>query len=114
VTTATARADAPARPAAPAHPGNLFAAYTYEPPKPPVVAPPPEPPHAPPLPLTYAGRLVVGAKTTYLLMRGEETIGMAMGDEIEGFRLVEANSKNLVFLHLPTGQRMPLRMIKAS
>lgn len=99
------------RPAAPAHPRNLFAEYSYEAPRPKVVVVP-EKPHAPPLPFTYSGRLVIGATTTYLLMRGDTPVNLTVGADAGDFTLVEADPQRLVFVHEPTGERVALSLAK--
>jgi hypothetical protein len=103
-----AELDADERPAPPQHARNLFAEYSYEPPKPKAVAPPPEPPHAPPLPWTYAGRLEIDGRTSYLLDAPGKTLALAVGEADADFQLLEASGQQLTFLHGPTGLRVPL------
>jgi hypothetical protein len=102
------------RPAPPRHLRNLFGEYSYEAPKPKVEAPPAETPHAPPLPLTYAGRLVVDGQTSYLFNDGDNgTVVLALGADAGPFKLVEANGGQLVFLHGPTGDRVQVSIPEA-
>ena len=98
------------RPLAPAKPRNLFGAYSYEAPRPPPVAAAPEAPHAPPLPFSYTGRLLVDGRPTYLLLQAGAPISVTVGSDVGEFKLVEAAADRLVFLHSPTGQHvaMPL------
>ncbi len=100
------------RPAPPAHPRNLFAEYNYEAPKPKVV-PVIEKPHAPPLPFAYSGRLIIDGSTTYLLLRGETPVNLIVGAEAGEFKLVDADTQRLIFLHGPTGERVALSIAKA-
>lgn len=98
------------RPAPRDKPDNLFAAYSYSAPQAPVAAvqivtPPPS---APPLPFRFGGRVVIDGKTTYLLTMGEEDIGATIGTDIGEFKLVEADPMQLVFLHGPSGQKVPM------
>ncbi|HYA66632.1 MAG TPA: hypothetical protein VEE84_08080, partial [Burkholderiaceae bacterium] len=77
------------RPQAPFHSRNLFAAYTYEPARQPQRAEAPEPPRAPPLPFTYAGRLIVDGRPTYLLLQAGAPIGVTVGADVGDFKLVD-------------------------
>jgi hypothetical protein len=97
-----------ARPAAPARARNLFAEYSFEPPRPKALPTAPEAPQAPQLPFRYAGRLVIGGVATYLLIRGEDTVSLALGEQANEFQLVAATPQLLTFLHGPTGQRVSL------
>lgn len=100
------------RPGPPARPRNLFGEYSFEPPKP--KAPPPERPHAPALPFSYSGRLVIDGQTTYLLARGDAPLmNLVVGASAGDFQLVGADAQQLVFLHGPTGDRVPLRFATA-
>ncbi len=98
----------PQRPQAPAQPHNLFGAYSYQPPPPKVVAAPPPPPQAPPLPYRFAGRLLVDGTATYFLMKGDEPVGVTLGAKIGDFQLVQADPRQLIFEHGPTGQRVTI------
>jgi len=96
------------RPLAPAKERNLFGAYSYQAPAPRVAQAAPPPPQAPALPFRFTGRLVVEGKATYLMLQGEEPIGVTVGASIGEFQLVEADPQQLVFLYGPTGQRVPM------
>lgn len=102
------------RPAAPSHPRNLFGQYSYEAPKPKLAPTPPEAPHAPPLPFTYVGRIVIGGQTTYLLNEGSEPRALVVGANAGEFKLVQADPQRLTFLHEPTGQRVSLSLANAA
>ena len=96
------------RPLAPLQPRNLFAAYSYEAPPPAGGAVHAEPPRAPPLPFAFTGRIIVRDQATYLLLQGDVPVAVTVGSDVGDFKLVEADSQHLVFLHAPTGQRVPL------
>jgi len=97
-----------ARPPAPEHFGNLFVAYDYKPPAPPPVAAPAPVPHAPGLPFAFAGRLIIGDQTTFLFLQSGASLEARVGSSVGDFQLVEASQDQLVFLHGPTGDRVPL------
>lgn len=98
------------RPLGPSKPHNLFAAYSYEPPHRPAPPSAPEPPRAPPLPFAYAGRLVVEGRPTYLLLQAGAPISVTVGANVGEFKLLEAASDKLVFLHGPTGQQVAMSL----
>ena len=102
------RFELPPRPQAPSQLHNLFAAYTYEAPRPVARLAAPEPPHAPPLPFAYAGRLIVNGQSIYLLSQAGAPITATLGTQIGEFKLVQAASDRLVFLHGPTGQEVAM------
>jgi hypothetical protein len=109
----SSNADALARqPNPPARVRNLFSDYSFEAPRP--KAPPPPPPRAPPLPFAYAGRLVIDGQTTYLLEHGDAPlVKIVVGASDGAFQLVEADAQQLIFLHGPTGDRVPLHFASA-
>ncbi len=80
--------------------GALFAAPPAPAAPPP---PPPPPPTAPPLPLTFGGRLVVGGEAAYLLNEGTRTLVLAVGATHGEFVLESADDMALTFRHQPTG-----------
>lgn len=107
VSAATPAATMAPRAAPPEHARNLFGAFTYQPPRrteSAVVAPP----RAPALPFAFAGRLIVDGASTFLLLQGETPVPMTLGAEIGDFKLVAIEPSRLVFLHGPTGERVPL------
>ncbi|HYB50188.1 MAG TPA: hypothetical protein VED47_03660 [Burkholderiaceae bacterium] len=108
--TMAQRFELPPRPQAPSQLHNLFAAYSYEAPRPIARLAAPEPPHAPPLPFVYAGRLIVGGQSIYLLSQAGAPITATLGTEIGEFKLVQTASDRLVFLHGPTGQEVPMTL----
>lgn len=95
---------APAR-----RPRDLFGAYTWDPPAPATRAaaagppPPPPPPVAPPLPFTYAGRVIVDERTTYVLVEGLRVHLLEPGGRVGDFRLASVTPAALVFDHAPSG-----------
>jgi len=80
---------------------DIFAAYSWEPPKP-AVAAVKEPPRAPPVPFTFAGRLEAQGTPSYILAEGARMHVVAVGDKVGEFRLQQAESNALVFTHVPT------------
>jgi hypothetical protein len=96
------------RPGPPAAITNLFGAYSYQAPSPVAATAAAPRPHAPPLPFTYTGRLEIDGQDTYLFMQGDAPITATVGTVIGEFTLVEARGQNLVFLHGPSGERVPL------
>jgi hypothetical protein len=98
----------PQRPAAPAKEHNLFGAYSYQAPAPKLASVAPPPASAPALPFRFTGQLIVDGKATYLLLQGDEPVGVTVGANIGEFQLVQADSRQLVFQYGPTGQRVPM------
>ena len=102
-------AAAPERPAVNAAAVDVFAAYTWQPPPPPPVpAGPPPKPMPPPLPYVYAGRVVDGVKTQYLLLEQGTLHSLAAGAAVGDYLLESGSDTQLVFLHRPTGERQTL------
>jgi len=84
-------------------PHDLFAAYSWQPPPPPapvVAAPPPE---APEPPFVYIGRIEVEGRSIFLLLQGERTLRVTVGQSVGDFSLTSSGPQGLVFLHQPTG-----------
>jgi hypothetical protein len=96
------------RPGPPAAITNLFGAYSYQAPSAVAAAPAPPRPHAPPLPFIYTGHLEIDGQDTYLFLQGDAPISATVGTVIGEFTLVEARGQTLVFLHGPSGERVPL------
>jgi len=97
-----------------ASPQNAFGAYNYQPPpapRPVVVAPAP---HAPPFPYLFTGRLIIDGRTRYLFLQGDTPLELSVGSSVGEFTLVEASPDLLVFLHGPTGDRVPLSIASAA
>ena len=84
------------------------AAPVARPPAPPPVAAPAPVPHAPGLPFAFAGRLIIGDQTTFLFLQSGASLEARVGSSVGDFQLVEASQDQLVFLHGPTGDRVPL------
>jgi hypothetical protein len=106
--TGSASWEPPRRPPAPATMRNLFGNYSYAAARPVLAPPPPEPPHAPPLPFAFSGRMNIDGQATYILLRGDAPIEVALGADVGDFKLVEATADRLLFLHGPTGERVAL------
>ena len=109
LTKAAESAPAPERPAVNAAAVDVFAAYTWQPPPPPPVpAGPPPKPMPPPLPYVYAGRVVDGGKTQFLLLEQGTLHSLAAGAAVGDYLLESGSDTQLVFLHRPTGERQTL------
>lgn len=80
---------------------DIFAAYSWEPPKA-VVTAIKEPPRAPPVPFVFAGRLQADGAPLYILAEGARMHVLAVGEQAGDFRLQQASSAALVFLHVPS------------
>ena len=101
--------DLPIQQAVPGARFNLFESFGYKPPPAAVsAAPPPPPPRPPALPFAYSGQLIIDGRATFLLVQGDTPISATVGGRIGDFTLVEAVPGNLVFLHVPTGQRVTM------
>jgi hypothetical protein len=89
---------------------DLFAAYGRPAARPAATAS--APPAPPPLPLTlpfgFAGRLITADVSSILLSQGSQTLVLAVGEQWGDFRLEQDGGTHLSFVHLPTGERLPL------
>jgi hypothetical protein len=94
------------------HNGSLFEIRTFEPPPPPVVVvapPPPPPPSAPPLPFTYAGRMVDAGNQFLILQRNGALELAAVGGVLDGtYRIDSATDSEVRFFYLPLSQAQVL------
>ena len=96
----------------------LFESQNWQPP-PPKVAPqakmkagPPPAPVAPPLPYSFAGRLVHDGKLSLLLAKGDEVIPIREGDTLDGIYKVESITQTQITLvYLPLGQKQTIPVI---
>lgn len=62
----------------------------------------PEKPSAPPLPFTYLGKVTQGKRTETYVLRGEELISIAPGQNIDAHYRVEAVTETAIrFTYLP-------------
>lgn len=89
---------------------DIFAAYSWEPPKP-EVTPIKEPPRAPPVPFVFAGRLQADGPPAYILAEGARMHVVAVGEQVGDFKLQQASSGALEFLHVPSN--LPATLIIA-
>ena len=92
---------------------NPFAALSFAPPLPPrrVVREKAEPPQAPPLPFRYAGKLTQGGKTAVFVVRGEEIISIAAGQNTDAeYRVDELGPERIAFTYLPLKTRQSLEL----
>lgn len=67
---------------------------------------------APPLPFVLAGRMEIDGQVSYLLMEGPRTHIAPVGSHLGAFTLAEAGDEQLVFVHEPTGIKVPLRFAR--
>lgn len=69
----------------------------------------PAKPTTPPLPYTYAGRLIEHAQPIVFLQRGNHSLAVRSGEVIDGvWRLDEVTQTSLSFSYLPLGTAVPL------
>ena len=108
--TRLARADAPAPGADP------FAPKSFAP------APQPQPqqataraaPSAPPLPFTYIGKLTQDGRTEVFVLRGDELISIAAGQQIDAqYRVDAISDARIAFTYLPLKSRQMLELPEA-
>jgi hypothetical protein len=92
---------------------NPFAALSFAPPPAPrrQARAKAEPPQAPPLPFRYAGKLTQGGKTEVFVVRGEEIISVAAGQNIDAeYRVDELGPERIAFTYLPLKTRQSLEL----
>jgi hypothetical protein len=131
--TAQTQSQAPTSPAAPAdqpefgipaRPGlgqsqsPLFESQNWLPPPPKPTpaerakAAKPPPPVAPPLPYTFAGRLIHDGKLSLLLAKGDEVIPVKEGETLDGVYKVESITQTQITLvYLPLNQKQTIPLI---
>jgi hypothetical protein len=105
------RAQDDARKAAPQ--ANPFAPLSFAPPPPPrrEARAKAGPPQAPPLPFRYAGKLTQDGKTEVFVVRGEEIISVAAGQNIDAeYRVDELSAERIAFTYLPLKTRQSLEL----
>ena len=72
----------------------------------------PPPPVAPPLPYTFAGRLVHDGKLSLLLAKGDEVIPIKEGETLDGVYKVESITQTQITLvYLPLNQKQTIPVI---
>lgn len=71
-------------------------------------APVAEKPVAPPLPFQYFGRLTENGKTEVFVMRGEELIAVAAGQQIGDYRVEQVADTSISFTYLPMKMKQTL------
>jgi hypothetical protein len=95
----------------------LFSSHSWEPPPPKVKAgPPPAPPKpvAPPLPYTFAGRMLQDGTIYVFLARGDRVITAKQGDTIEGVYRVDSISETQVGLtYVPLNEKQALTVVSS-
>lgn len=65
-------------------------------------------PVAPPLPFQYFGRLTENGKTEVFVMRGEELIAVAAGQQIGDYKVEQVADTSISFTYLPMKMRQTL------
>jgi Tfp pilus assembly protein PilP len=65
-------------------------------------------PVAPPLPFRYSGRLTENGKTEVFVMRGEELIAVAAGQQIGDYKVEQVADTSISFTYLPMKMRQTL------
>jgi hypothetical protein len=93
----------------------LFESRSWQPP-PPKAGPPPPPaaPTAPPLPFTFAGKLIQDGRVSVLLSRGDSVIPVQQGETVDGIYKVESiTDAEVTLVYLPLGQRQTLPVTSA-
>ena len=91
-----------------------FAPRSFAPPKQRVSAPA-DAPRTPPLPFRYIGRLTANGKTEIFVMRGEELISIAAGQNIDGdYRVDAITESSIAFTYLPLRTRQSIDLAEAS
>jgi hypothetical protein len=98
----------------------LFESQTWQPPPPPpppqvkVKPEPPPPPTAPPLPYTYAGRLVHDGQLSLLIAKGDEVIAIREGQTLDGvYRVESITDKQITMVYLPLDQKQTIPVLTA-
>ena len=71
-------------------------------------APVVEKPVAPPLPFQYFGRLTEKGKTEVFVMRGEELIAVAAGQQIGDYKVEQVADTSISFTYLPMKMKQTL------
>ncbi len=71
-------------------------------------APAVQKPVAPPLPFQYFGRLTENGKTEVFVMRGEELIAVAAGQQIGDYKVEQVAATSISFTYLPMKMRQTL------
>ncbi len=67
------------------------------------------PPSAPPVPFRYVGKLVANGKTEIFVMRGEELISIAAGQNIDGeYRVDAITEERIALTYLPLKARQSI------
>ena len=65
-------------------------------------------PVAPPLPFQYFGRLTENGKTEVFVMRGEELIAIAAGQQIGDYKVEQVADTSISFTYLPMKMKQTL------
>jgi nucleoid-associated protein YgaU len=73
-------------------------------------ASPPEKPTAPPLPFQYFGRLTENGKTDVYVMRGDELLAIAPGQNLGEYRVDKIDPSSISFTYLPLKTKQTLEL----
>jgi hypothetical protein len=117
---------APEQPAGPALPSRgalaetdtpLFSSHSWEPPPPKVKAARPSPPPkpvAPPLPYTFAGRMLQDGSVYVFLARGDRVITAKQGDMVDALYRVDSITETQVALtYVPLNEKQTLGVVSS-
>jgi hypothetical protein len=95
----------------------LFESQSWQPPPPPAakVKPgPPPAPTAPPLPFTFAGKLIQDGRLSVLLARGDSIVAARQGDTLDDtYRVESITDMEVTLVYLPLGQRQTIPVVSA-
>lgn len=69
-----------------------------------------EKPSAPPLPFKYFGRLTEKGKTEVYVMRGDELLAVAAGQNIGEYRVDKVSESSIAFTYLPLKTKQTLEL----
>jgi len=69
-----------------------------------------EKPSAPPLPFQYFGRLTENGKTEVFVMRGEELLAIAPGQNLGDYRVDKIGDSSISFTYLPLKAKQTLEL----
>jgi hypothetical protein len=98
--------------------GDPFAPRNFAPVKqaaaPRTPAAPEAPKGPPPLPFKYAGWMTQDGKTEIFVARGDELIGIAVGQKIDAYRVDSITDERIAFTYLPTKKRQSLERTEES
>jgi hypothetical protein len=95
---------------------NPFAPRSFAPPPPPPQENAPQAaPSAPPLPFRYVGRITANGKTEVLVLRRDELISIAAGQNIDAeYRVDAITEERIAFTYLPLKKRQSIQLAEVN